>query len=357
MRDIFFIMPALTGGGAERVVSILANYFVNQCNVTVCLVEKDTVDYTLDSRISINTSALGSERRGIGKVFSKLISIRKWMLEHPDAVFISFMDNENILTSFASVGLPVRVVLSQRNDPFQTLKNHILKCMTFSAYKLNACKSIVFQTEGAKEFYPESIQKKGRIILNPLKENLPEPFDGTRSKRIVSVARLEPQKNYPMLITAFSEFYKLHPDYVLEIYGEGTEKENLLSLTRQLGIEGSVVFCGFEKSIHEKILDASMFVLASDYEGLSNAMLESLALGLPTICTDCSPGGARMVIQSGQNGLLVPVRATNELCAAMCEVAENHTLAEHLSHEAVSIRKELCIQEISRQWESLLEEL
>lgn len=356
MKDVFFIMPAMPGGGAERVISVLANSFSELCKVTICLVERNIVEYELDMRVQVDTSSIKG-KKSILKPLHKIAGIRKIMKKNPNAVFISFIDHENLYTSLAGIGLGCKVILSERNDPSKTIKNDLMNWVVNAIYGMNQCKAIVFQTEGARAYYSKKIQDKGVIILNPLKANLPEPFEGTRSKRIVSVARLEPQKNYPMLITAFSEFYKLHPDYVLEIYGEGAEKEKLLSLTRQLGIAESVVFCGFEKSIHEKILDASMFVLASDYEGLSNAMLESLAIGLPTICTDCSPGGARMVIKSGQNGLLVPVRDTNALCAAMREVAENHTLAEQLSHKAVSIRKELCIQEISRQWESLLEEI
>lgn len=87
-------------------------------------------------------------------------------------------------------------------------------------------------------------------------------------------------------------------------------------------------FEGFRNDVHEKIADATMFVMSSDYEGLSNALLEAMAMGLPCISTDSPPGGARMVIRNGQNGLLVPVGNKEKLMEAMDSIAANAEMAE-----------------------------
>ena len=97
-----------------------------------------------------------------------------------------------------------------------------------------------------------------------------------------------------------------------------------------------------------------MFVSSSDYEGLSNSMLEAMAIGLPTVCTDCPVGGARMVIRDGENGLLVPVGDREALAAAMCRVADDRALAETLSQNGRTLREKLSIGVIADEWERLI---
>ena len=353
MRNIFFIMPAMSGGGAERVTSVLANHFVEQADVTFFLVEKNVVEYDLDPRIHIDTSAIKG-KTGISKRLQKLVDIRKLMKENPDAVFISFLSNENLFTALAATGLNVRVILSERNDPYQTIGNGLKKVITNWLYGKKQCKVVVFQTDGARGFYSKKIQRKGVIIFNPLKADLPEHFIGERRKSIVSLARLEPQKNYPMLLKAFQMFHSSHAEYTLDIYGKGPEEESLKKLTSALGIDSYVNFHGFQNDVHTKICDASMFVLSSDYEGLSNAMIEAMAIGLPCVCTDCSPGGARMMIQTAVNGILVPVNDASAMEMAMSQIAEDSAFAEKLSQNAVRVRTDLSVDVIAKKWKELI---
>ena len=157
------------------------------------------------------------------------------------------------------------------------------------------------------------------------------------------------------MLRAFADFSKLHDDYILDIYGRGEEMENLIYETKQLGLSNKVKFRGFCSNIHEKIRNARMYVSSSDYEGISNSMLEALAIGLPCICTDCPVGGAKMVIKNNINGILIPVGDQKALEQKMILLAENDELIEKLSQNAVKIRTKLSISNIADEWISFIE--
>lgn len=120
------------------------------------------------------------------------------------------------------------------------------------------------------------------------------------------MGRFNPQKNYKLLIDAFAQFSKSYPDYTLEIYGDGALRQTMEKYIAKIGLTEKIILCGFCKNVHERIKDAGMYVMSSDFEGLSNAMLEAMALGLPVISTDHPPGGARAYITSYENGILTP---------------------------------------------------
>ena len=167
---------------------------------------------------------------------------------------------------------------------------------------------------------------------------------------MVTFCRLERQKNLPMLVRAFARFHEACPDYELEIYGNGKERAALVSLIDDLGLSGIAKICEGRPDVHDVVRDAAMFALSSDYEGLSNSMLEAMAIGLPVICTDCPCGGARMVIEDGENGLLVPVGDEEALVDAMVRMASSPALTVMLSHNAAVLRERLSASKICSEW-------
>ena len=353
-REVCFIMPSLEGGGAERVTSILCNRFVEDgYRVTIYLLDRAGVEYSLDERITVDKSLI-SNKRGLSRAIRRIAGIRKVMLQKPDAQYISFISMHNLYTMLAAIGIKRDIIVSERLDPQKSIPDyaflHKLRNILYSK-----AKNVVFQTPDAMSFFPETIQRKGLIIVNPLKENLPDQYSGIRRKAVVTFARLEQQKNYPLLIEAFEKFSKIHPDYTLEIYGKGIMEETLKQMVVSKNLEDKVQFLGFCSSVHTQTLDAAMFVLPSDYEGLSNSMLEAMAIGLPVICTDCPPGGARMMIQNKENGLLTSVGDVESLCQAMCYMADNPDRAQEMGQEATKVREKLSLDAICTQWENLID--
>lgn len=213
----------------------------------------------------------------------------------------------------------------------------------------------VFQTEDAANYFSDKIAKPYRIISNPLKSGLPEPYLGERDKKIVCVARLSKEKNIELLINSFSNFVTKDTNYILELYGQGPEEAKIKKLVKKLGLSEKIHFCGFREDVHECIKKATCFVLPSNYEGISNAMIEALAMGIPTICTDSPIGGARMLINNMQNGILVPVNDVDKLTEALFTVCESEEIQKRFSEQSIKIRNMLSIDNIANQWRKFID--
>ncbi|MBT1177146.1 glycosyltransferase [Bifidobacterium callimiconis] len=350
-KNVCFVMPGMSGGGAERVVSILANEFVREGHdVTIFLTNFTQIAYDLDDRIHIDMSCAQSKANFVGQIRA----IRKKMKDLRDAVFISFMDNQNLFTIIAGIGMPNHVVISQRNDPHRAFEGRTL-VRALHPWIYTWADYVVMQTQDALEYYPSYAKNKYSVILNPLNSNLPARYEGPRSHRVVAVCRLNEQKNLPLALDAFKDFSVDFSDYTFEIYGEGELKDELQAYATNIGIGRKVLFKGFRKNVYDCIIDASMFIISSDFEGLSNSMIEAIALGIPTIATDCPIGGARMVINNGRNGYLVPVRDRAKLAAAMKKIAGSPEIQKRFGEEGVKLRDRLSIHSIVNQWLSVIE--
>jgi len=349
MKKVCFVMPAMLGGGAERVVTVLSEYLIEQgYPVKICLMNQNIVEYKLPAEVVIDASFIRG-KKGIRKSLWRLHDLRSMMKEDRETTYISFFSMFNIYLLTAGLGLNRKIIVSERLDPRKSIPN---KKWLFAlrSFLYKRAMKIVFQTPDAMGCFDEKIRKNGVVISNPLKDGLPERFEGIRKKEIVTFARLEPQKNYPLLIDAFALFVNKYPQYKLSIYGKGSCEELLKEKVQTKGLSDKVIFQGFVRDLHERIRDCAMFVLPSDYEGLSNSMLEAMAIGLPCICTDCPPGGARMFIKNGENGFLTPVGDRDRMFEIMDRIAEDEKLADKISKEAVKVRELLSKDNICSLW-------
>jgi glycosyltransferase involved in cell wall biosynthesis len=217
---------------------------------------------------------------------------------------------------------------------------------------------ILVQTETIRKFFKGRLFSRTSVIFNPV--NISEELVGRalttpKRKRIVSVARLTSQKKHDMLIRAFARFNQTHPDYTLTIYGNGPQQKELQDLAVKLRVGDKVKMPGAIKAVHHEILNAEMFCLVSLREGMSNAMIEAMCLGLPCICTKVS--GAIDLIEHNKNGILIDIDDENALYEQMCRLATDRQLSEKLGKEASRLYGVLRIDVISKQWTNYLNSL
>jgi GalNAc-alpha-(1->4)-GalNAc-alpha-(1->3)-diNAcBac-PP-undecaprenol alpha-1,4-N-acetyl-D-galactosaminyltransferase len=353
---ITFIIESLEGGGAERVTSILTNKFFDVgLDVNLIILYKKENEYPINKKIKKYYPTLNKSYFKIFRVLNRMYQVNKLISKLDSEIIISLsMPETNMLLVPSLISKSKRVILSERNDPKNFPKSKIIKGVRSILYML--ADNIVFQTNEAKEYFSNLIQSKGSIIPNPIKEDLPQRFLGKRNKEIINFCRLDTQKNLPMLIDAYEKIYQEYPDYSLSIYGKGPLETELKDYANQkdIGVQ-KIKFKGHTDNIHNEILESAMFVSSSNYEGISNSMLESLAIGIPTISTDCPVGGARMFIKPFQNGILVPVGDTIALYKAMKEIIMNDELSEKLSQNAVGIREELSVDRVAAKWMCIIE--
>lgn len=342
--DIVFVSNALANGGAARVISVLAKAFSEQgSKVGVAVYSTFPGEYPLPGDIAKEYGPKGNSGTAKARRIAWLRSVAR---RNPDSTIVAFEYFVNMQTLMACAGLPNRVVVSERNDPARVGSNFPTGWLRERLYR--RADMLVCQTDEAASYFSDRVNKC--VILNPLKEGLPSPYAGERRKAVVTFCRLERQKNLPMLVRAFARFHEAYPDYTLEIYGDGKEHDGLAPLIDDLGLADVARICPGRPDIHDAVRDAAMFVLPSDYEGLSNSMLEAMAIGLPVICTDCPCGGARMVIEDGESGLLVPVGDEEALVDAMVRMASSPALTVKLSHNAAVLRERLSASKICSKW-------
>lgn len=345
-----FVAPGMLFGGAERVMSILANEWGKSDIETMILVtETDAVSkYYLSDKVKM-ISCLEEKKRAKIPHLVIIKRVREICKEWQPDVVISFYNDLCALTALAITGLHIPLIYSERNDPNRTNQGKI-DCLYRKIIE-NMADKIVFQTTGAQRCYSKSVQEKSTVILNPLNTCGFPIHDFLHEKHeIVSVGRLEPQKNQKLLIDAFALIANDFPEYQLTIYGEGSLRKELEDYIKAKGLQERVSLPGNQTNIQEHIKDASLFVLSSDYEGIPNALIEAMAIGLPCVSSDCSPGGARELIEEGRSGLITPCSDVKKLSDAMRMMLSNKTYAKACGIEALRIREKTDVRKISEDW-------
>lgn len=347
--SIAFYIETLSYGGAERVTVYLAEYFsANGFKTFIITNEKKEKEYILPNnvqRINLNAKDLKS----------KVKSLRYYLKENKLDILLTMNTYLTPISFFSAFNLSTKVIVSERNSP-QNFHGKKMTKLT-SEYLLKFVDGYVFQTEEVKSYYSK-LQGKKMVIPNPLlNENIPQPYIGNRKNRIVSVGRLHKQKNHEFLIKSFAEVNKKYPEYELVIFGEGEERTNLERIIAQLNLVDKVKLPGSHKDIMNKINDASLFVLSSDFEGMPNALIEAMAIGLPVISTDCSGGGPRELIDNNINGILVGVGNEKEMVASIEKMLSDKDFKNKLSANALLIREELDSNKIGAKWMTFCKEV
>lgn len=353
VEKVLFVISNISFGGAQRVVWTLSQK-MRQMGVepVVVAVGYSTNNYTLPEGIKV--IQLG-QKRNLETVFT-IRKMRKVIkAENPSAVIT--MGVATCLFSVPAVqGLRVTHIISERNDPKHFKGKAWVRKVSRAMMKRG--NGFVFQTEEARDFYPEKIQNRSCVIPNPIMAaNLPNAESCDDKHVIVTMGRLTEQKNHRLLIDAFSKLLHTHPEYQLHIYGSGELQAQTAGYIQKKGLQDSAVLFGACDDVLTRIRDAEMFVLSSDFEGMPNALMEAMAMGLPCVSTDCPCGGPRYLIRQGENGLLVPVGDVEAMVGAMVRLAEDPDLRVSMGSAAKQLRQDLSVDRICKQWLDFCEEI
>ncbi len=350
-RITFLINRISASGGAERVMTVLANQFVMRGIQTTIITRQETdCVYPLDSRVKVLSTSVSCSNKFVRNI-KRNIKLRNLIVESNPDVIISFMTSMNIQAAIFTLGLNYPLIISERNNPETDISK---RDKLFVKLLYPRCQGYVFQTEDARNWFSSTIRRKGVIICNPISEYLPER-KAVQKGKIVNVARLAKQKNQQMLIDAFKIYHAKNANSTLTIYGVGPYEERLRKYIEDNGLSESVMLAGFRNNVMEEISDAELFVLSSDYEGMPNALIEAMGIGIASISTDCPCGGPRYLIENGKNGVLVNVGNTEQMAAAIESVLTNDVWRIKLEQESKKLRDTLNASSIAEEWISYCE--
>lgn len=358
-HDIVFVIGNLDGGGSQRVLVTLANRWA-ELGARICVITlaDESVDrYTLHDRVTrVALGLIGKSRSPLSGILSNLkrvLKLREALRSADSHTIVSFLTVTNLLTILASVGLSVRVVISERNDPSRQVHGLAWRLLRRSLYRfadtVTANNKAVVQVLSA--YVPSW---KLQYIPNPMPNLARSVEQQEENQTILCVGRLSYQKAQDVLLNAFELITHQHPKWKLVLAGDGVGMETLQQQAKRLGVNDRVEWLGWTPDIQHYYALADIFVLPSRYEGTPNALLEAMGFGLAVIVTD-SYGNSIEYIQDGITALVVPVEDSTALAHAIQRLVDDPNLRRNLGMAARQQISERHSRTALKAWEDLLQ--
>ncbi len=355
-KTLMFYINAIHDGGAERVMLQLAKRFA-QAGWRSVLVTSfvDSWEYPVPEGVErISLERQQQEQSRLKRNLSRIKALRRLIKGYRPRAVISFMAEPNFRAVLASAFLPVKVIVSVRNDPEREYAGRLGRLV--GKLLLPLADGCVFQTEQARSWFPKRLQRKSKVIMNQVDERFFTPAKAGTEGYVMTAGRLTGQKNQAMLIRAFASIAG-EVEQELRIYGEGELRGELEELIASLGMEKRIRLMGASDNMPEALAGAGLFVLPSDYEGMPNALLEAMASGLCCIATACPCGGPEAVIEDGISGRLIPVGEETALRDAMLELLRDEDKRREMGAKARRRAESFRPQAIFEQWRQYLESI
>lgn len=362
MNRVLCHINNLCRGGAERVMSVLIDSMVND-GIEVILVTLDTAadEYTIPQQVKrIELDKQCSSNKYL-KSADRIVKLRKIVKEYKPDLVLSFCSKENYRSSLALTGSKTPLLISVRSNPAE----HYKKNSFMTRYMSRKAAGCVFQSKMAEEYFNECLRKKSRIITNPidrsyLNKTAELSNRGGNELRVVTASRLSAEKNQGLLAEAFSRIADKYPEAVLLLYGkdncDGTS-DYVKSIAKDNGLEDRIRLMGAYNNVADELLKADVFVLPSNFEGMPNALIEAMSIGLPAIATDCPCGGPASLIESGENGILVPTGDAEAMAEAIDKLLSDKQLRMDMGKRATAIKKLVDTDTVYGQWKEYMETL
>ena len=357
---ILFFHNNMQSGGAERAIALLSNYASRQGDTITIVTRDDTPSfYVLHPNVThIRLNIYHVSKNPLEAVGSNLRSIRTikaaYQSCHPDAV-VCFGPNSILLSFLARGGMRYKLIGSERSNPYFTVTGFWNKSKKWIS---SLCDGFLFQTEGARGYYPAATQKKAIVLPNSIVSADFKSLERRWEERghLCAVGRMDADKCFDDLLTAFAKVHEQHPDVQLDLYGDGPLRAELAALSARLGLQDSVVFHGRCSTMLEEYATHKLFAMASRREGMPNVLMEALASGCACVAADCDFGPPEL-IRDGENGFLVPVHDTDAMADRLCLLLEDDALCQRFSQAALSIRLTHDVETIGATFRTYIEKL
>lgn len=359
MKNCLLYTSCLQRGGTERIVCVYADCLQKKgCRTTVLTNFRLEEEYKLPDGVKriVAGEEIQETSSRIYNYLERLRAIRRVCKENKIETVLVFARANAVRMCLATLGLATKVVVSIRTNPEAEFPGGP---GSFLSKKIIAlADGFLFQTKMQRDFFGKKTAAKSVVIPNSIDASFrQELYVGERDRRIVTAGRLVPCKNHKLLMQAFANVAEEFPETDLWIYGKGSYREELEQEIQRLGMADRIHLPGAVDNLAETIKSAGLFVLSSDYEGMPNALLEAMALGIPVIATDCPCGGPAEIIKDGENGLLVPTGDVKRLEEAMRRMLSDAGLCRTLAKAGMKVREDYSEEKTFEQLYVYLENL
>lgn len=361
--EITLVIFALSVGGAQRVLSLMANYWAaKDWQVTlITLSDRSEDHFLLDDRVHrLALDQMKASTSGWSAVvnnFRRVMQLRRALRASRAAVVVSFESRTNVLSILAAVGTGKHVIISERTDP----RHHAIGRMWGGLRRITYQRAawLVVQTEGLKPWAASLVPTQRCAVIEnpvaPVSDYSAPPADRGPARAILSVGRLEWYKGFDLLLRAFADVAPDFPEWKLVLVGEGPERPKLEALARELGVSARFVLAGQVADPQSFIKESDLFVLASHYEGFPNVLLEAMAHGMAVICTDF-PSDPRVLVRHGVNGLIVPTDDVASLAGAMRYLMGDGEARAQFGRNARTVQERFDLDVVMTKWTRLIDQ-
>lgn len=373
MKLVFCLNSLYHVGGSERVWIERVNYLSENTDYQLYLITTDQdrrkIFYEVNSKINLIDLDINYYKDKELNFIKRIFQFKKKQKKHlkklektlneiqPDIVIGHGTEEKWLLPYFKG---KYKIILEHHLE-----KNFLKKSAKNILYKLKA-DYFIYKEKKLINIYDEFLvlteqDKKQwsndriKAIPNPL-PFYPTEVSSLKNKKIISIGRLEYQKGYDILIDVWNIISKKYPDWSLEIYGEGPERENLQNKINKLDLGKSFLLKGVEKNIVNKYLESSFYVMSSRFEGMPMVLLEAMSCGLPVISFDC-PCGPRDMIKDNENGFLIEFGNIEKMAKKIEELIITEEKRKLFGKNAKRNVQIFSQDKVMNQWKELFESM
>lgn len=352
------VIARLSAGGAERVMTRMANHWAERgWRVTLLTFDDGAEPPFFELHPAVRHRPLGIAVRGhsVRTVARQLAVLRRSIRASDPRVLISFLDKINVLVLWATRGLGLPVIVSERTAVAHQPFSGVWKVLRRWTYPLAA--RLVVQHRDSLACFSAAVRRKGRVVPNPVVPPAARTAAPARNANVIlAMGRLTAQKGFDMLLKAFAAAAAGFPEWSLVIWGEGDHRGALEALRDELGLHGRAFFPGLTPEPFEEMRQADLFILSSRFEGFPNVLCEALACGLPVVAFDC-PHGPGELVRDGVDGMLVPPGDVQALAAALRGLMWDAPARRRLAARAPEVVERFGLEKVMGTWDVVIREV